>query len=216
MSVPTPNQQQPNNGAFPQGTPTLAPAPAKKRGGCLRVGLIAFGVLILLSIIGGLLGGGDDAATPAPAATSQTAKQTSKAAEPAKKAEQKADEAIREALGNGNRDGVDRVKSVTIDSKELNVYWALNDNLTENMIKRGVTSDLADILKAVRDSGVKVTSVNAFGSFSMQDKLGNAEEDVVVKAVYPWTTVSAINFDNFISTDALTIADSSWLHPAFQ
>ncbi|WP_133064746.1 DUF4352 domain-containing protein [Corynebacterium hadale] len=58
---PTPEQPQPNFGNNPATNPQMEP-PKKKRGGCMKWGLIIFGVLILLGAISSVLGGDEDGA----------------------------------------------------------------------------------------------------------------------------------------------------------
>lgn len=58
------NQQwSPQPGQYPQGYPQQPPQPQKKRGGCLKVGLIILAVVIVLGVVIAALGGGDDSPT---------------------------------------------------------------------------------------------------------------------------------------------------------
>jgi len=127
--------------------------------------------------------------------------------------------AIEKALGSGNRKGVKRVSSVSMGSQpdpQIVIEWAINDNLTEGMIKSGAKRDVTDILKTVAQSGIKYGSVYARGTFSMQDKFGNTQETVVIEAKYTRATVDRINWSNFLSSNVYVIADEIWIHPAFR
>jgi hypothetical protein len=126
---------------------------------------------------------------------------------------------IKDELGDSNRDGVKRVrvKATTKAGKPITVKFAIDDNLTSNMIRRGARGDVVDILKQVRnDADWRYSEVVVRGTFSMQDKLGNAEEDQVVFARYSRRTVNKINFKNFLSDNIWDIADVAVVHPEFQ
>ena len=149
--------------------------------------------------------------TPAlPTATSQP--------EPTKSPETELLANIEKGLGRNNRD-LPTVTDFKINSDGLVfVVWPLNDNLTENMIKRGGMTDIVAILKAVSelDSKLSYNQVDCIGTFSMVDAYGNAEEKDVIRASYTRATVNAINWDNFITDNIYTIADFENNHPVFK
>ena len=122
---------------------------------------------------------------------------------------------IAATLGDGNRD-LHRLTSATLDNGEILIQWAINDNLTDAMIRKGPQIDITAMLKAIHAAGYDYDHVRFVGTFSMVDKFGNAEEMTVVKAVYLKTTVDRINWDNFVFYDIYDIADSSNIHPAFK
>ena len=122
---------------------------------------------------------------------------------------------IAATLGDGNRD-LPRLTSATLDNGEILIQWAINDNLTDAMIRKGPQIDITAMLKAIHAAGYDYDHVRFVGTFSMVDKFGNAEEMPVVKGVYLKTTVDRINWDNFLFYDVYDIADSSNIHPAFK
>lgn len=131
------------------------------------------------------------------------------------------EEQILGALGNSNR-GVERIAKFEKLADVINIEWAINDNLTESMIRGGAQMDVANVLKAVHNSGMQFGLLNLTGTFSMQDNFGNKEEMPVVWLTYSAATVDKINWDNplFINgslwTEVYTIADSVKLHPAMR
>lgn len=141
------------------------------------------------------------AATPTPAATLTP--------------EEKIQAALARALGHGNRD-VPRLGRVSLTLDVIDVQWAINDNLTENMIKTGARIDIADMLQAIDETGVSYELINFEGTFSMVDRLGNAREETVVWATYERATVDQINWDGFLTDNVYNVAASSKRHPAFQ
>lgn len=125
---------------------------------------------------------------------------------------------IERVLGTGNRN-IPRLTALNFNDPETNaifVNWAINDNLTENLIIYGAKSDATDILKAIAQSGVDYTYVILSGSFSMVDKFGNTSESNVVNLTFYKTTVDKINWDNFLSDNIYTIADQAAVWVAFQ
>jgi hypothetical protein len=118
-------------------------------------------------------------------------------------------------LSDSNR-GVVRVSDVSMSLDVLNIKWAINDNLTDEMFKGGAMLDIADILKVINGSGVDYYLVNLEGTFALIDKLGNTSEETVIWATYPVETVSKINWDNFLFKDVYNIASTHKFHPAFE
>lgn len=109
------------------------------------------------------------------------------------------------------------MKSSGKAGKPITVKVAFDDNLTANLVRVGARKDVVDILKAVQeDADWKYSDVVVRGTFSMQDKLGNADESQVVLARYSRKTVNKINFKNFLSTNVWEIADARLIHPEFQ
>jgi hypothetical protein len=98
----------------------------------------------------------------------------------------------------------------------IQVRFDIDDNLTNNSIRRGSMRDIASILKAVDESGINCHEVTVFGSFPLVDKFGNSSKEVVVKATYSDTTVNRINWSNFQTENVYEIADNVWQHPAFR
>ena len=129
--------------------------------------------------------------------------------------EERVESSIRDALGDLNRDG-ERINKISIADGKIYVKWAINDNLTEGFIKRGVMMDIVDILQAVSNSGYPYTLVTVEGTFPMVDTYGNTSEDNVVMADYSKETVDQINWDGFLTENVYDIAGLFWLHPAFQ
>lgn len=133
------------------------------------------------------------------------------------------EERVAVALGDSNRD-IKPPFTITENSAddggmEVVVTWAIDDNLTDNLVRRGAQLNATRILEAVANSpDLEYHQVFLVGTFSMVDQLGNAEEKNVIGATYPRATVEAINFDNFLTENAWNIAnqDSLYIHPAFQ
>jgi hypothetical protein len=123
-------------------------------------------------------------------------------------------------LGPANRKNVKRVdhvfSGVNRGQPGIIVQFAINDNLTKNMVKLGAREDVANILQAIANSGTDYFSVRIAGTFSMVDKFGNAKEQFVIKATFNKETVDRINWKNFNSDNVFEIADDTDIHPAMK
>lgn len=124
--------------------------------------------------------------------------------------------AIQTALGDGNRD-VPRIQEFDFTDGTIWVVWAIDDNFTEGLVKRGAQLDIVNILKAVDSTGIDYQRVDLLGTFSMVDVYGNTSESDVISVSYSQATVQRINWDNFLTDDIYTIADDLlMLHPEFR
>lgn len=122
--------------------------------------------------------------------------------------------AVADALGDSNRD-VERLVGVVDDAGRIEVDWAINDNVGEDMVKGGAQLDATEILKAIVASGYAYEFVLMRGTFPLVDQFGNIEEQKVVELFFEKPTVDQINFDNFDHRNVYDIADSAQIHPAF-
>jgi hypothetical protein len=131
------------------------------------------------------------------------------------------EEQIMVVLGDSNRN-VKRISKIEFMADVINIEWTIDDNFTENMIRKGAQMDVADLLKAIRASGLPFGLINLTGTFSMRDKFGNIEETPVVWLTYSAETIRKIDWHDslFINASLWTvvydIADSKKLHPAME
>ena len=96
------------------------------------------------------------------------------------------------------------------------VFWALNDSLTRASFRAGAQDDVANVLRAVHESGVSYQTIEARASFALVDKYGNSTEATVLRASYNRSTVARINWAAFLPKNPFDIADSLWLHPSMR
>jgi len=122
--------------------------------------------------------------------------------------------AVLSALGDSNRD-VDRLVALEDAAGRIEVDWAINDNLTEDLNRAGAQLDATEILRAIAGSGYPYEFILLRGTFPLIDQFGNIEEQKVVELFFEKPTVDQINFDNFSHRNIYNIADSAQIHPAF-
>ncbi len=118
-------------------------------------------------------------------------------------------------LGDSNRD-IGRLTGVEIQGNHIFINWTINNNLTARLMKTGARVDVRDVLQVLGATNVPFDTAQLIGSFSMVDRLGNATERTVVNATYASTTISQINFENFLFENSYEVADSAVIHPEFQ
>lgn len=152
----------------------------------------------------------------AKAATEEEAKKKAEAAKP----ENVVKKAVVKAIGKkNNRDEKAKVTKVAYNEQSgtLTVEFKGDENLTNNMTIGGVQMDIEKTMEAVRKSKADYKELNIVVTYSMVDKLGNAEEMEVISLVYYKETIDKINFDNFLFENVYDVTDiPGFVHPAFQ
>lgn len=123
--------------------------------------------------------------------------------------------AVAGALGNSNR-GVERLVSVVDANGRIEVDWAINDNLSEDLTRGGAQLEAVDILKAIVASGYEYDFILMRGTFPLRDTAGNVEESKVVELFFSRETVNGFDFGGFFDhRNIYELADSAQIHPAF-
>ena len=86
------------------------------------------------------------------------------------------------------------------------------------MIVTGIQGDIADMLRLVSQSGLlpDYQFVTISGKFPLVDKFGNTSNNIVITTAYNRSTIDKINWDNFLYTNILDIADDIYIHPTLQ
>lgn len=235
-------RRAPKTPKAPKATSTPeTPKTPKKRGHKLLGFGISAAVIIVLFIVIGAFSGGDDTTVSAqePAKNQVTEKTTGEKAETnaSDNTKSKTDDntntkpkaktttpiaefkdELNTTLGNGNRDNVKRIKNIKLADNQLTVAWAINDNFSEDMIITGANGDVLDILTTIKETpDLKYNQVLLQGSFSMQDKFGNASEDMVYNLGYSKARLNKMNLNNLTSDDVVTLTDGAgYIAPAFR
>lgn len=87
-----------------------------------------------------------------------------------------------------------------------------SENLTTRWTVLGMYKDMFYILKAIQP--IIDTDVDFNVVYSLQDKYGNAEDVIVIKATFTNATIQKINFDNALFQNIPDLADEWWDHNA--
>ena len=127
---------------------------------------------------------------------------------------------IQNELGTCNREGVEKIAGIDIVNagygNNVDIHFAIDDNLTKSFIKSGAQMDVLDTMEALYISEHDIQWVDMYGTFSMVDKYGNASEMEVLHARLGRDTASKINWDNMSGDSLFDILDFLQWHPAFQ
>ena len=118
-------------------------------------------------------------------------------------------------LGSSNRD-VNRLQDLTYEESTMRVRWAIDDNLTQGMIRTGARIDASNILRLIAESGLPYQTVEIQGTFPLADLLGNSEESIVIQAAYTRATLDRVNWDNFLYDNVFLISEGSMIHQEFR
>ena len=118
-------------------------------------------------------------------------------------------------LGSSNRD-VNRLQDLTYAESTMRVRWAIDDNLTQGMIRTGARIDASNILRLIAQSGLPYQTVEIQGTFPLADLLGNSEESIVIQAAYTRATLDRVNWDNFLYDNVFLISEGSMIHQEFR
>lgn len=87
-----------------------------------------------------------------------------------------------------------------------------SENFTNRMTVHGMYLDMFNILKAIQP--IIDTDVDFNVVYPLQDKYGNAEDVIVIKATFINATIQKINFDNALFQNIPDLADEWWDHNA--
>ncbi|HFJ9341796.1 TPA: hypothetical protein ACGW5N_003157 [Bacillus mobilis] len=196
---------------------------------------------IYLTIIGGIAGAFSDKKKNSQQANANVEKERKEAIETAQKEEKKQAKeekkeektatpvekqptSLEEKL---NKIAQDKVGKKNVESIKLNdnlgteatndkialITLSGKDNLTNNMIKKGMWKDTSDMLKDIAKEK-DISEVVFFWKFELEDTYGNKKNENVMKITYNRETLDKINFDNFSFNNIPTTATQYWQHPA--
>ena len=203
---PPPQYQQPSQYQQPQqpgGGYQQQPEPPKKKSsklGIISLGIILFAFAAVGSCVVCVMQP-ESSESPAPSGETITA-------------------IIQNELGTCNREAVEKIAGIDIVNAgygyNIDIHFAIDDNLTESFIKGGAQMDVFDTVEALYTSEHDIQWVDMYGTFSMVDKYGNASEIEVLHARLGRDTARKINWDNMTREDLFDILDFLQWHPALQ
>lgn len=106
---------------------------------------------------------------------------------------------------------VDTESEESPDEKRVEIYLAGSDNLTTNMIRKGMWMKTSTILEALQ-SCEDISEIVTTWSFPMIDAYGNSFEDTVMIITVSKATLDKINFEGFLWENLPDIADDYFQH----
>jgi hypothetical protein len=118
-------------------------------------------------------------------------------------------ESIIQVLGTDNRNLPRLIKISYSDPEagDITITWAINDNVFQNSSKVDAQIDATNILKVLENSKTRFIYVILIGTFSMQDRYGNAAETQTMSLGFNKSKLDKINWEDFQSSDIYDLAD---------
>lgn len=112
---------------------------------------------------------------------------------------------------------IPRNLDVTIADGDLYVMYALNENLTNNLMIVGAWGEVSDIVKLVQASGLS-NNLTVNGTLALIDANGNElGQRIVFTANFEDEKVPLLNTDNLLGREMWENAASSYIyHPAIR
>ncbi len=183
----------------------------------LLIGLASVvGIFVLIGIIAIVTAPEEEPAQIQPTPPAETTEPVSPPTTP----EETINAIIQKELGVSNREGVEKIAGIDIVNAgygyNIDIHFAIDDNLSESFIKGGAQMDVFDTMKALYTSSIDIQWVDMYGTFSMVDKYGNSSEIEVLHARLGRDAANKINWDNMDRIRLFDILDFLEWHPAFR
>lgn len=118
----------------------------------------------------------------------------------------------------------DRLKNLEVAEKNsgwnITVQFNADDNLTTNLRKKGIESDMSELYISLFKSGKNIKTVSISAYFPLQDQYGNVNDRVVYASSLDSEEAGKVNWNADQSTLKLSILPGVWtttmLHPEFR
>ena len=118
-------------------------------------------------------------------------------------------DSIIQVLGTDNRK-LPRLTKISYSDPEvgdITITWTINDNVLQNSRKTNAQIDATNILKVLENSKTRFIYVVLIGTFSVQDKYGNATEIRAMSLGFNKSKLDKINWEDFQPSDIYDLAD---------
>lgn len=194
-----------------------------------KVGLIFGGLLLVFFIAFGMT---TDTAKTAntstkPATQTETVKNdpTSAPEAPALSEQDQIKKLVADQLKGQNNMKKDNLKGVEVSETEgggwnVEVEFNASDNLSTNLRKKGIESDMSELYITLFKSGKDIRKATVTAYFPLQDQYGNVNDRAIYQSVLTKEEASKVNWNADQSSLKLSILPGVWdttlLHPEFQ
>lgn len=194
-----------------------------------KVGLIFGGLLLVFFIAFGMTTDTTKTANTStkPATQTETVKNdtTSAPEAPALSEQDQIKKLVADQLKGQNNMKKDNLKGVEVSETEgggWNVEVELNagDNLSTNLRKKGIESDMSELYITLFKSGKDIRKATVTAYFPLQDQYGNVNDRAIYQSVLTKEEANKVNWNADQSSLKLSILPGVWdttlLHPEFQ
>jgi hypothetical protein len=179
--------------------------------------IIPIGLFVIFGVSNSLNGSDSEpASTPTPE-TSETTTESAPTVEQDITTLEGLKAAIGSQLGEETNMKIPRNLDVTIADGDLYVMYALDENLTNNLMIGGAWGEVSDIVKLVQASGLS-NNLTVNGTLALIDANGNElGQRIVFTANFLDEKVPLLNTDNLLGREMWENASSSFIyHPAIR
>lgn len=92
--------------------------------------------------------------------------------------------------------------------RDVKITFPLDDNLSTDLMRTDAQNRTVEFLEAVAGSDVDAKAAEVVGTFPLQDKAGNVDDDAqVLRVGYSAKVLNKINFDNVLPESIWGLAD---------
>lgn len=180
---------------------------------------IFWGLVLLVIVVAAFSQPSSDDSAQSTARTVSAPKQPA----PLKLDKQGVSQLVTAEMGDVNREGVRRVKTVEIDASDepsekglfiVTVTFAADDNLSGTYIRHGIAKNIVGAAKRLCDQFPRITYVGMHATFAMKDKYGSVKEDRIAFVGYSRSTLEKMHPENLNGDEMLDLADFKFINPS--
>lgn len=125
------------------------------------------------------------------------------------------EEKVIQILGEKTNTGETKIRAITAGNDIITIDFMADENLTINLTRRGIWTDITDLLKKLLSQiDPKIESLTFQAYFPLADQYGQVSIDKVMLITVAKETWNKINWNNFLKENLPKIADDYWEHPA--
>jgi len=193
-----------------------------------KVGLILGGLFVIFFIGFGMTTDTKTASTSNEQATqAQTvvSEPTSTPQAPVLSEQDQIKKIVTDQLKGQNNMKKDNLKSAEVTEQEdggwnVTVEFNASDNLSTNLRKKGIESDMSELYIALYKSGKGIKTVSISAYFPLQDQYGNVNDRVIYASTLDSEEANKVNWNTDQSSLKLSVLPGVWtttmLHPEFR
>lgn len=109
-----------------------------------------------------------------------------------------------------------KIREIEVDDGFVYLGFVGNSNLSTDMAKRGMLSDVRDLLEKLPQRHSYINEIEVEVWFPLVDEYGNTEMSSVMEVSATEDNWQEVNWDNFLTENLPNIVNDFWTHSAMQ